>query len=188
MNTQKHTWAKTKLFLCLFVLALIFGCSINHDYVWQEHEIDPDELNLATSANITAKHSIKITAGEADQSVIVVSHTKGTAAEWNSSMQVSDALATQVNRELSKRNYTSPNSKKWGEVRVRNYVLENRFWGDYNYITTIELKLGNGQTKTLRSKVNGTHDWPARVVDRVIAQATIDVLNNKEFLVYLNDE
>ncbi|QRM20576.1 hypothetical protein GBK02_14885 [Dechloromonas sp. TW-R-39-2] len=167
----------------------ISGCSIHHDYSWEEHRIDAAALNLPALTSKSQNRSIRVTSGKTDNTKITVSHTAQTAHYWDSSLQyISDKLVTQITNELQRRNYTTESVSKWAEVRVVDYDLHNQVNGNYHYLSTIEVRLGNGKIINVDSRIIGHNYRPATAVDYVIAQAAVDILNNNELLSYLNNE
>lgn len=167
----------------------IYGCSIHHDYVWQQGEIDSDQINLQESSTNRQIEAPNITSSWAGTNEIVLGHTKATAHYWVGTLQtVSDSVAKNLTNELERLGYpSSKQAQKKVQIEAKIYEINQGMQANI-YTVIVELKLGNGISKTIKSKISDGTDSPARAADRVISQATLDILNNKEFQVYLNSE
>ncbi|MCU7797984.1 MAG: hypothetical protein KZQ75_12715 [Candidatus Thiodiazotropha sp. (ex Myrtea spinifera)] len=177
-----------RLIFIPIIAGLISGCSIKHDYVWEEYKIKPSRVILTKeNKNPTPEDRIAIISGSSDTNKILLGHLKGNAHYWYGSLQnLSDAIVTQLSEELTKLNYTvDNNSKKSVIVNVTGYSTEIRTW-THVYIIDLELTLGNGYVTTFHIRNPTPLADPKRGINGAVALATIAILNTMDFSEYLD--
>ena len=171
----------------IFAIAILSGCSFNHDYVWEEYPISPERVVIAeTDKDSTNTGSIEIKSGDNDTKKILLGHINMNAHYWYGSLQLlADSIVTQLSGELIKRNYTlGANSKKTVEVKVDSYSLEPGMWR-YAYNIDFEITLGNGIVRKFHVK-NSSPASPVRGINGAVALAVIEIMNSRDFIDYIN--
>ena len=170
---------------CIVVATLLTGCSINHDYVWKEYEIDPARVHISGETDRADANNITLTSGACDTNSIVLGHIHGNVHYWHGSLQtLADAIVTQLAMELEKRNYrVVDGGGKSAEIKVTDYSLETGMWR-YAYTVNVEITFGNGVSKSFEVR-NASPAAPERGINGVIALATIEILNSPVFSDYM---
>ncbi len=179
-----------RLIFIAVLASLISGCSIKHDYVWEEYRIKPGRVILTKdNKNPTAEDGIAIISGPSDTNKILLGHIKGNAHYWYGSLQnLTDAIVTQLSKEITKRDYiVNNNSKKAVIVNVTGFRREIRNF-THVYIIDFKLSIGDDYARNLSVRNPTPLADPQRGINGAVALSTLAILNTVEFSEYLNQK
>lgn len=179
-----------RLIFISVLASLISGCSIKHDYVWEEYRIKPSRVILTKdNKNPVSEDGVAIISGPSDTNKILFGHIKGNAHYWYGSLQnLTDAIVTQLSKEITKRDYIVDNkSKKSIVVNVTGFSREIRNWTRV-YIIDFKLSIGDDYARNLSIRNPTPLADPTRGINGAVALSTLAILNTVEFSEYLNQK
>lgn len=174
------TKCKGFIFLLLLVLS---GCTIKHDYKWNEHPITPDRILSQNS--LTDGKEIGIIKGQSDNSKEILGQV-GAHQYYGSEQSLTDGIADQLAKELQKKNLIiNKTSEKSLAISVNRSYFERGMW---KIAAALEftVKFGNGKIKwyTVRNSSPLTVD---HTYNGAVALAVIEIINDGEVLTYINE-
>ena len=173
-----------KKYRVLFI-ALIFvfltGCSIRHDYVWNEYQIAP--AKWTSEDNFVNGKEIAIIEGTANTTEKMLGYVG--AHKYYGNLQIlTHGIAEHLALELkNKQAVIKDSAEKSLEITVNRSAFERGMW---KIAATIDytVKFGNGESKSFT-----VHNSSPATVDRtfngVIANAVIQIIKDPEVRQYL---
>ncbi|MBN1905667.1 MAG: hypothetical protein JW927_11275 [Deltaproteobacteria bacterium] len=172
-----------KTFFIITIFITFFGCSIKHDYIWQEYKIDPHRLT--SQFNRENAHQLKIIKGKADESEIIIFQA-GPHQFYSDYLELTNAMADQLMRELQKKGIKIVNStEKSLEVKVVKTDFEAGMWMSAA-ILNVEVTLGGEKTKSFRVR-NSSPNGVNGAFDGAVALTVIEIINDSEVAAYINN-
>lgn len=183
MKEKKH-FKVSSLVLCVLVtlMAVVSGCSINHNYKWKEYEIDQERISAPNRLNAKAAVSI-INAQPNDAKRILGSIT---VHRYHGSLQqLTDGIVTQFAQQLERRGVKiGKQAAKKIEIKVVDANLVRGAWrirADMN----VSVKTADGYSRIIKIE-NGTPATVDRAYNGALALAVIEILNDSKIIEYLN--
>lgn len=170
----------------LISLLILAGCTIKHNYVWDEFSIAPERISSLDS--FTEGQELRIIKGKSDDSRILLGFYRQLDMHqfYGSLQSLTDGIATQLAREMRKKQLDIRNTaEKSLEITVDRVHFEP---GTFAIAANIDftVKFGNGKTKsyTVRNSSVKTLD---QIYNGAVALAVIEIINDPEVRAYVNE-
>ena len=167
----------------MILFLFLTGCTIKHDYVWNEYSIKPERIS---SQNVfTEGKKLKIIKGKASDSNILIGNV-GVHHYYGSEQLITNGIVDQLIMELQNRRLQIKNEAiKSLEITVDRSHFERGAW---KIAATIEftVKFGNGTSKSYSVR-NSSPSTVDRTYNGAIALAVIEIINDPEIANYINN-
>ncbi len=167
----------------IFMLFLVLcGCTVKHDYVWNEYSIRSERL--VSKNSFTEGQEIRIIKGKSDDSnklFAKIAHHH----YYGSDQFLTDGIADQLAKEMAKMRLTIKNqAEKSLEITVNSSNFKQ---GGFSSAVTLGLmiKFGNGKAKSYTVR-NSSPGPLYRIYNGAVALAVIEIINDPEVLTYIN--
>lgn len=164
----------------VFVTGLT-GCTIKHDYVWQEYPITEDRVTAATYSQGSKLNIIK---GECNREVFMMGSI-GPHEYYGSLQTLSDGIADQLAETLELKGITPDQaSEKSLTIRVTHTDFEQGMW---KVAATIDYEVAFTDGKIKKYSVrNSSPTTVEYTFNGAVALAVIEIMNDPEMLAYIN--
>jgi hypothetical protein len=165
------------------VLLLFTGCSIKHDYVWNEYPIEPGRVT--SEIQFREGQPVSIVKGKSDSSKIELGYV-GAHQYYGSVQSLTDGIAEQLASELEKRGLeVNAAAEKSLEIAVNRSRFDRGMW-KIAAILDFTVAFGNGTTKSYSVR-NSSPATVERTYNGAVAVAVIEILNDPDVLAYINE-
>jgi hypothetical protein len=167
--------------ITLLLFIILTGCSIKHDYVWNEYQIAP--AKWTEEDNFEKGQVVTLIEGRAETSENLLGSVG--AHEYYGSLQtLTHGIVEHLALELRKKLVVIKDSaEKTLEITVDSSAFERGMWkiaATINY--TVKFGNGNSKSFTVRNSSPATVD---RTYNGVIANAVIQIIKDPEVRQYL---
>ena len=175
---------KTALKIAMaFLFIMLAGCSIRHDYVWDEYQIAP--AKWTEEDNFVKDQQITLIEGEAATSEELLGSVG--AHHYYANMQMlTHGIVEHLAIELEqKQAVINDSAGKTMEITVDGFEFERGMWklaATINY--TVRFGNGDSKTFTVRNSSPATVD---RTYNGVIAMAVVQIIHDPDVRKYLMD-
>ena len=173
---------KYKGLLAVLLLALS-GCSITHEYKWNEYKLTPDRL--PPQYKFRAGNEVKVIKGESDTTRKYIGGVG--AHNYYANMQIlTDGLVEHLTLELqNKKIKVNEGATKSLKITVNNETFERGMWSIAATLNfDVEFGDGNSKSFSVRNKSPGTVE---NLYNGVIARSVIAIMEDAEVQKYINN-
>ena len=167
----------------LILFVILTGCTIKHDYVWNEYPIAPERIS--SQSGFTVGQEISIIKGKSNDSKIILGNV-GAHQYYGSEQSLTDGIVDQLAKELQNQRLEIKNpADKSLEITVNRSKFERGMWRIAASLD-FSVKFGDGKTKlyTVRNSSPSTVD---QTYNGAVALAVLEIINDPEVLTYINE-
>lgn len=182
---RRIRFKRIQVFIVLTILfgILVSGCSIRHDYEWAEHRIQASRIKA--SDEFAKKSFVSIINAQETKDEMIFADV-GVHKFYGSLDQLTEAVITQLKRELRKRNITvKSDASKIIRIKASKTNFERGMW-KVRANLDVHLQAGDHYAKDI-SVSNSTPAGIYQAFDGAVALAVIEILNNPDVRAYLQE-
>lgn len=172
-----------RLFIVLLFIITLTGCSIRHDYAWNEYQIAA--AKWTAEDNFVKGQEVTLIEGKAETTEKLLGSV-GAHKYYGNSQSLTHGIVEHLALELRKKQAVIQDSaEKTLKITVDSFTFERGMWmiaATINY--TVSFGNGNSKLFTVRNSSPTTVD---RTYNGVIANAVIQIIKDPEVRQYLMD-
>lgn len=168
--------------IVLIFLFTLSGCTITHEYQWNEYKLTPDRL--PPQHRFTAGKAVKVIKGKADSTRILLGEV-GPHEYYASKQMLTNGLADHLAIELQNMNIkVNDAATKSLTITVNSNFFERGMWAIAATLNfTVEFADGKKRSFSVLNKSPASVD---RLYDGVVARSVIAILEDSEVQAYIN--